>query len=145
MGLRDVSVRHFGAHGEAAIAANSVATTVFQLVTVITYASASATAVVIGKTIGEGHVSKIKTYSKTLQLLYLFIGLATGLVLFVTKDYVMDLYAISSDAKVLAIHFMTVLSITVVGTAYQMPALTGIVRSGEIRNSCCTTILYSCG
>lgn len=30
----------------------------------------------------------------------------------------------------LSIQFMTVLSITVVGTAYQMPALTGIVRSG---------------
>lgn len=127
MGAQSAILGHMG---EAAIAANSVATTVFQLVTVITYASASATAVVIGKTIGEGHVSKIKTYSKTLQLLYLFIGLATGLVLFVTKDYVMDLYAISSDAKELAVHFMTVLSITVVGTAYQMPALTGIVRSG---------------
>lgn len=119
-----------GHMGEAAIAANSVATTVFQLVTVITYASASATAIVIGKTIGEGHVSKIKTYSKTMQLLYLLIGLGTGLVLFITKDYVTGLYAISDESKTLAVHFMTVLSITVVGTAYQMPALTGIVRSG---------------
>lgn len=119
-----------GHMGEAAIAANSVATTVFQLVTVITYASASATAIMIGKTIGEGHVSKIKTYSKTMQLLYLLIGLGTGLVLFVTKDYVTGLYAISDESKTLAVHFMTVLSITVVGTAYQMPALTGIVRSG---------------
>lgn len=119
-----------GHMGEAAIAANSVATTVFQLVTVISYASASATAIMIGKTIGEGHVSKIKTYSKTMQLLYVLIGLGTGLVLFITKSYVTGLYAISDESKTLAVHFMTVLSITVVGTAYQMPALTGIVRSG---------------
>ncbi|MDR0271522.1 MATE family efflux transporter [Paenibacillus sp.] len=119
-----------GHMGEAAIAANSVATTVFQLVTVISYALASATAIMIGKTIGEGHVSKIKTYSKTMQLLYVLIGLGTGLVLFITKSYVTGLYAISDESKTLAVHFMTVLSITVVGTAYQMPALTGIVRSG---------------
>ncbi|MWV42934.1 MATE family efflux transporter [Paenibacillus sp. HJL G12] len=127
MGAQSAILGHMG---ESAIAANSVATTVFQLVTVITYASASATAVVIGKTIGEGHVSKIITYSKTMQMLYLCIGLATGLVLFITKDYVTGLYTISEEAKALAVQFMTVLSITVVGTAYQMPALTGIVRSG---------------
>lgn len=127
MGAQSAILGHMG---ESAIAANSVATTVFQLVTVITYASASATAVIIGKTIGEGHVSKIITYSKTMQMLYVAIGLMTGLVLFITKDYVTGLYSISADAKTLAVHFMTVLSITVVGTAYQMPALTGIVRSG---------------
>lgn len=127
MGAQSAILGHMG---ESAIAANSVATTVFQLVTVITYASASATAVIIGKTIGEGHVSKIITYSKTMQMLYVAIGLMTGLVLFITKDYVTGLYSISADAKTLAVQFMTVLSITVVGTAYQMPALTGIVRSG---------------
>ena len=46
------------------------------------------------------------------------------------KDFVLGFYSISDEAKTLALHFMTVLSITVVGTAYQMPALTGIVRSG---------------
>ncbi|MED5018597.1 MATE family efflux transporter [Paenibacillus chibensis] len=127
MGAQSAILGHMG---ESAIAANSVATTVFQLVTVITYASASATAVIIGKTIGEGHVSKIITYSKTMQMLYVAIGLMTGVVLFITKDYVTGLYSISADAKTLAVQFMTVLSITVVGTAYQMPALTGIVRSG---------------
>ncbi len=127
MGAQSAILGHMG---ESAIAANSVATTIFQLVTVIIYASASATAVVIGKTIGEGHVSKIITYSKTLQMLYLAIGVLTGLVLFITKDHVTGMYSISADAKSLSVQFMTILSITVVGTAYQMPALTGIVRSG---------------
>ncbi|WP_106768702.1 MATE family efflux transporter [Paenibacillus faecalis] len=119
-----------GNMGEAVIAANSIATTIFQLVTVVIYASASATAVLIGKTIGEGHVEKIKAYAKTLQILYIFLGLCTGAVLFILKDYVLGFYTISIEAKELALQFMTVLSITVVGSAYQMPALTGIVRGG---------------
>lgn len=119
-----------GHMGEAAIAANSIATTVFQLVTVVIYASASATAVIIGKTIGEGFSDKIKPYARTLQLLYLILGVVTGAVLFLLKDQVLGFYSISGEAKALALQFMTVLSITVVGTAYQMPALTGIVRSG---------------
>ncbi|MBB3126371.1 putative MATE family efflux protein [Paenibacillus rhizosphaerae] len=127
MGAQTAILGHMG---EAAIAANSVANTIFQLVTVITYASASATAVIIGKTIGEGNTGKVISYSKTLQLLYLIIGVLTAVLLFAVKGVVLDLYAISESAKTLALQFMTILSVTVVGTAYQMPALTGIVRSG---------------
>lgn len=127
MGAQTAILGHMGA---AAIAANSIATTIFQLVTVAIYASASATAVIIGKTIGEGFSGKVKAYAKTLQILYLFLGLVTGAILFILKDYVLDIYTISGEAKALALQFMTILSITVVGTAYQMPALTGIVRSG---------------
>jgi putative MATE family efflux protein len=119
-----------GHMGEAAIAANSIATTIFQMVTVITYASASATAVVIGKAIGEGRTDQVKAYAKTLQLLYLFIGLLTGLVLYAIKDQVIGLYSVSPEAKALELQFMGILSVTAVGTAYQMPVLTGIVRSG---------------
>ncbi|WP_054956316.1 MATE family efflux transporter [Paenibacillus dakarensis] len=127
MGAQTAILGHMGA---SAIAANSIATTVFQLVTVGIYASASATAVVIGKTIGGGFSDKIKAYAKTLQILYLFLGLVSGAVLFILKDYVLDLYTISGEAKALALQFMAILSITVVGSAYQMPSLTGIVRSG---------------
>lgn len=127
MGAQTAILGHMG---EAAIAANSIATTIFQLVSVVIYASASATAVLIGKTIGEGFSDKIKAYAKTLQILYLILGLCTGAILFVLKDYVLGFYSISDEAKVLALQFMTIMSITVVGTAYQMPALTGIVRSG---------------
>ncbi|GGH19853.1 MATE family efflux transporter [Paenibacillus segetis] len=119
-----------GHMGEASIAANSVATTIFQLVTVVIYASASATTVLIGKAVGEGVLDRVKAYSKTLQILYVLIGIVTGLILFITKDHVLSFYAISAESKTLALQFMTILSITVCGTAYQMPALTGIVRSG---------------
>ncbi|MBS4199299.1 MATE family efflux transporter [Bacillus sp. FJAT-49732] len=127
MAVQTAILGHMGA---AAIAANSIATTVFGIVAVAVFASASATTVLIGKTIGEGNVNKIKSYAKTLQILYLIIGFCTGVLLFITKGLVLDFYSISEEARSLALQFMTVLSITVCGTAYQMPALTGIVRSG---------------
>jgi len=127
MAMQTAILGHMGAE---AIAANSIATTIFQIVSVVVFASASATTVIIGKTIGEGRVDKIISYAKTLQMLYLVIGVCTGIMLFITKDHVLDFYSISQEARVLALQFMTVLSVTVCGTAYQMPCLTGIVRSG---------------
>ncbi|GGE31175.1 MATE family efflux transporter [Pullulanibacillus camelliae] len=119
-----------GHMGGTAIAANSIATTLFGIVTVGIYASANATTVVIGKTIGKGDMDKIRAYAKTLQILYLAFGLFTGLILFILKDFVLDFYSITAEARDLSLQFMIVLSITVCGTAYQMPALTGIVRAG---------------
>ena len=63
-----------GHMGESAIAANSIATTIFQMVTVIVYASASATAVLIGKTIGEGLMDKIISYAKTRRFCISFLA-----------------------------------------------------------------------
>lgn len=119
-----------GHMGGAAISANSIATTIFQLVSVIAYATASATAVVIGKTIGSGHVDRVRGYAGMLQIVYLLVGIATGLVLFLIKDAVIGLYNISDEARSLALTFMGILSVTVVGTSYQMPCLTGLVRAG---------------
>lgn len=112
------------------IKANSIAAVVFQMVSVVAYASASATSVVIGKAIGEGKKALVKPYAKTLQMLFLMIGIFTGAVLFLLKDPVISFYNISDEAKAVADQFMTVLAITVIGTSYQMPCHTGIVRAG---------------
>ena len=57
MGIQTGILGHMGS---SAIAANSVATTVFQFVTVFIAASASASAVITGKTIGERHYRLIR-------------------------------------------------------------------------------------
>ncbi len=119
-----------GHMGSAAIAANSVATTMFQCLSFVAYASASASAVMIGKTIGQGRVDLVRQYAKTMQFLFIGIGICTGAALFACKDILISFYDISAEAKTLTVQFITILSVTVVGTAYQMPALVGIVRSG---------------
>ena len=119
-----------GRLGEDTIAANSIATTLFQVVTVVTYASGNASSVLIGKTVGEGDIPRVKAYTKSLQFIYIGIGILTGVLLFLCKDIIIGLYDISSQARVLSEQFITVLSVTVVGTSYQCACLAGIVTGG---------------
>ena len=125
------------------IPANSISSTVFSIVTVFIYGSSTAAAVALGKRIGEhkkavseGMITEheitadIKTKARQLQLIFLSLGLLTSLLLFVLKDFIIDFYDISDGTKKLAQYFMTVLSVTVIGTSYQMPSLTGIIRAG---------------
>lgn len=126
-----VQIAILGRLGNDTIAANSIATTIFQVISVITYASASASAVVIGKTVGTGNLPKVKEYTKSLQLIYLMIGVATGTLLFASKDVIVGLYSsITPQTYDLTKQFITVLSVTVVGTSYQVACLTGIVTGG---------------
>lgn len=119
-----------GRLGSDTIAANSIATTIFQVVSVLCYGCANASGVVIGKTVGEGDLPRVKAYAKTLQILYLIIGAATGAVLFGSQDVIISLYSITPETRVLAKQFITILSVTVIGTSYQMSCLTGIVTGG---------------
>jgi Na+-driven multidrug efflux pump len=119
-----------GRMGADTIAANSIATTIFQVVSVVAYGSANASGVVIGKTVGEGNIPKVKAYSKTLQIIYIFIGLLSGAVLFSCKEWIISLYSITPETQQLARQFISVLSVTVIGTSYQVACLTGIVTGG---------------
>jgi len=124
---------------DSVISANSIATTVFSIMSVCLYGSATAASVMIGKTIGQWNESggteaalmtEIRYRTGWLQCVFLGLGVATGAGLFFVKDIIIGAYNISAETKVLAVLFMTVLSVTVVGTSYQMPCLTGILRGG---------------
>ena len=119
-----------GHMNDAAISANSVASTLFQLLKVAAVGCAGAAAVIVGRTIGEGKIEKTKEYAKTMQLIFVGVGLLTGITLFLLRTPIIAAYKISDEAKELANGFLTVLSVTAVGTAYQMPTNTGIVRGG---------------
>lgn len=119
------------------ISANSIASTVFQILSVFSYGSATATSIMIGKTIGEGKdlstevlKKEITHRSRILQLSFLGIGVLTGLALFLFKDFIIGFYNITDETRTLALQFMTVLAMTVIGSSYQVPCLTGIVRGG---------------
>ena len=119
-----------GRLGSDTIAANTIATTIFQVVTVLMYGCANSSGVIIGKTVGEGDIPRVKAYAKTLQIIYVLIGIATGIVLYTCRDFIISLYSITQETKVLARQFISILSITVIGSSYQMACLTGIVTGG---------------
>lgn len=119
-----------GHMGSSAIAANAIATSLFQVVSVVAYGFASASCVLIGTAVGSDDLNNLRGYVNALQLLYLGVGVGTGLLLFICRDMVLGLYAVTPEALALGRSFMNVLCITVVGTAYQCACLTGIVRGG---------------
>ncbi len=119
-----------GRLGAETIAAVSIANTVFSVVSIGVYGTASASAIIIGNTVGEGDFNKVRAYTRKLQFVFLIIGACTGLLLFLIKDYVIFFYNVAPATRQLARSLMIVLSVTVVGTSYQMSCLTGIVRAG---------------
>ena len=116
---------------ESAIAANSIATTLFQVATVICYASSNAACVLIGKTVGENmSMDIIKRRSKSLQLIFLAIGVASSVILLVAKNLIVGFYNASPETLEITNQFIWVLCVTVIGTAYEAPCLCGIVSGG---------------
>ncbi|MCB6364622.1 MATE family efflux transporter [Intestinibacillus massiliensis] len=119
-----------GHMGAAAIAANSIATIVFQILSVVAYGAASASGITVGRTIGEGNNHKLRELVHTLQVLFLAIGVVSGALIFLARTPILSLYNISAEAHNLAMQFMLILAITTVGTSYQMACDNGIIRGG---------------
>ena len=117
--------------GQSSIAANSVAATVFSLFSVVCYGSANATAVLVGKMVGEGKAPVIKPYIHSLQAMFCVIGVSSGTLLFFGKELVLTFYSsLTAETYALSKAFLVVLAITLVGTSYQVACTTGIIRGG---------------
>lgn len=113
-----------------AIAANSAASTLFMLVKSTAVGAASTASVIIGKTIGTGDIPKVKEYSRTLQRMFLIIGVFSGILLFFIRIPILSLYDLSTSTKAMADTFLIILSVVCVGMSYQMPTNNGIIRGG---------------
>ena len=119
-----------GHMSDSAIAANSIASSLFQFLKVMSVGAASATAIIVGKTIGKGDMKKLREYVKTFQVIFLIIGALIGITLFVLRMFILSFYNLSPETYQMAKNFILVLCFTGMGTAYQMPVLIGIVRGG---------------
>ena len=119
-----------GNQSDSAIAANSIASTLFQMLKVMAVGAASATGIIIGKTVGKGDMQKLREYVKTFQCIFLCIILITGVALFIIRSFILEFYDLSPETYATAKNFLLVLCITGMGTAYQMPVNIGIVRGG---------------
>ena len=114
----------------AAIAANSVDSTLFLLVKSIPVGAASTASIMIGKKIGEGDLDVVKNYARVLQKMFVVIGIISGILLFFLRIPVLRLYDLSENTREMANTFLIILSIVAVGMSYQMPTNNGIIRGG---------------
>lgn len=120
-----------GRFSASVITAASIANTMNSLAYVTMNGMSSAVGIITGKTVGAGKTERMKEYAYTVQLLFLGMGLLTGGVIMLLKNPFIGLYSgITAEAISYSSQFITVLSITMIGTCYQAAGLFGLVKSG---------------
>ncbi len=124
-----------GRLGERMITANNIAESLMQLGTIFTGSLAGGACVVIGKTVGAGDYGKTREYSKTIQLMFLGIGMVMSLLVFLVRAPFASLYAgVSGEAQALAVRMIGIAAVTLVGTTYHASCFVGINRgAGDSR------------
>ena len=119
-----------GRFSEGVITAASLANTANSMMYVSMNGLSAAVGIIIGKTVGAGLLNKIREYAKTVQMLFLGLGLLCGGFFFIIRDPFISLYNISDEAIFYARQFIGVLCFTGIGTCYECGCLFGLVKSG---------------
>ncbi|GHU80147.1 MATE family efflux transporter [Clostridia bacterium] len=119
-----------GRMGAEAVASVSITGMLNNLVFVWIMGLGAGVGIMTGKTVVAGKYELMKLYSKTIQIIFVVLGFVCGGVIFILKDYFLMLYTIEEATRVVAIQFMTVLSISSIGRAYQATCLAGLVKAG---------------
>lgn len=116
--------------GSEAVAANSVAQVARQLAQVVVFGISNATAVWLGKTLGEKKPEHAKAYAKRFVILALGMGIAGGLMILIAGPVVGSILTLSdTSGKYLRFMFF-VMSYFVVGQAVNTTLICGVFRSG---------------
>lgn len=115
---------------EEAIAAASIMNMMSNMVYIWITGLCSAVGIITGKLVGGGEIEKIRPYARMVQLMFLGVGVASGLLVFSIRGPFISLYDISETARVYADQLVCLLAVTIVGTCYQMTGLAGLVKAG---------------
>ena len=125
-----------GQMGAVFMAANSIANSMAELGTLFVYALAGGACVVVGKEVGKGNYARVREYSKTLQVMFLLIGLLMAAVVFLLRRPFTLLFGSAADPEVfrLSVLMIGILAVTLIGTCYHASCFIGINRgAGDSR------------
>lgn len=112
------------------ITATSITGMLHNMMYIMMNGLSSAVGIIIGKTVGAGRIDKIREYSRTTQVIFVGVGLLSGLAVHLLRDPFISLYNASPEAVEYSRQFINVISITIIGTCYQAACLFGLVKSG---------------
>lgn len=123
-----------GRIGSTFVAANSIANVVQQLAMVTMFGVGNATAVIMGKTVGEGRIQRARDIGRTMTVISLLIGLFGCGLIFGVRNYTVLLYRVSNETRELAVSIMGVMAIAIIGNAIEITSITGVLRgAGDTR------------
>lgn len=119
-----------GHMSSGAIAAHAISSTIFLFLKVTSVGAASAASVIIGKAVGEGDRGRIRAYTRTLQAIFVCIGLSLCSILLLIRMPLLSLYTLEPATRRLAEQFIVIEAMVLVATSYQMCVNTGIISGG---------------
>lgn len=113
-----------------AAAANAIAMVIKQLAQVISMGVAAATAVILGKMIGEGEMIKAKLYSLKLIKISIILGGISSIGMFLLRDIPSKYMALTDMTNDYLIHMIFVLLFILVAQAFNATMIVGVFRAG---------------
>lgn len=119
-----------GHMGSAAVAANSVAQVTRQLATVVTFGVSNATAIMIGKAIGEGNEGRAEDYGRRFVWLTIIMGVCSAGVVLLVSPIAQATMTLTPQAQNYLSFMMFVMSYFVVGQAFNTTMVVGVFRAG---------------
>lgn len=125
-----MNTKIMGVYSAGVMAAVSITGMLHNLIYVWMNGLSSAVGIITGKTVGAGQYEKMKEYARTVQMIFLFVGLLSGGLVLLCRDGFVGLYDVTPEALSYSKQFINVISVTIVGTCYQAACLFGLVKSG---------------
>lgn len=123
-----------GQLGRQMINAAAVSDMLLNLGTLFTFALSGGAAVVIGKAVGQGEISLVKQYSKTIQVMFVFIGILMATLVFLLRKPFISLYQMDAETSLLSASMIAICAPTLLGTTYHASCFVGINRgAGDSR------------
>ena len=119
-----------GRLGSSATAANSVAQVIRQLSMVVGFGVSNATAIMIGKAIGEKRKDVAESYAKKLVRLSFVCGIAGSILVLVIRPLIVTILGFTGQTATYLMNFLLVMSYYVIGQALNSTFVVGIFRSG---------------
>jgi len=120
----------FARIGTETVAAYNIADVVFRLLFVVFIGSGSATAVLIGNTIGAGRPDLAARRARVIMIATPLLGLAMGLLAMAMAPFVPRLYAVAPHVREIVTHIMLVFVLVAPLKVCNLHIVVGLLRSG---------------
>jgi putative MATE family efflux protein len=129
-----VNAAIIGHLGKSVVAANSITQVTRQLAMVVCFGLANATAIVIGKAIGENKEAMAKLYAKRFVRLTLLLGFLSAFIILIVAEIAKNNLNLSEEAQTYLGFMMFVMSYFSIGQAYNTTMVVGVFRAGGDTN-----------
>lgn len=116
--------------GSAVTAANSVAQVIRQLAMVVCFGLANATAILIGKSIGEGNMEQARDFGRRFRDLSIILGCVGAGVVLLVRPIAMRFMSVSDESLGYMSIMLLVMSYYVIAQAFNTTMIVGVFRAG---------------